>query len=342
MKAEFKASYDHNRVRLREHLPLCAPFTIYIEPTKACNFRCFYCMHSTRNEAGGIFEQTGYHPIHMPAELYSKLVQDILDLPTAPKRIVFSGLGEPLCNPHLPQMIAALRSAGFAGRIDIITNGALLTHKLSEELIFAGVSRIQVSVQGLDSDGYQKVCGVRINFEEYIEQLHYLYNHRRSAQVFIKIIDALLETSDAEKRFFSFFGNICDSIFIEHLIVLQQQMGDHGGRVDPTRNFNNEPIRFRNVCPVITYHLQISVEGHTFPCPVSGLMSNFSLGNANEHSLVDIWNGRRRIGLIRAQLMNKRCQMDICKDCTACASVLDPNEDLDDCAEELIIRYPLP
>jgi MoaA/NifB/PqqE/SkfB family radical SAM enzyme len=341
MRAEIKPSYDVNRRNLADVLPLSAPFTLYIEPTKACNFQCFYCMHSTREDPEGVFRQSGYRSAHMGEAFYEKLAADILRFPEQPKRLVFSGLGEPLCHPRLPWMIQYARDAGFAGRIDVITNGALLTRERADALTDAGVSRIQISVQGLSGPDYQQNCGAALDFEGYLRALRYLYEHRGATRIFIKIIDALLEDERQERLFYQIFGDLCDDIFVEHLIVMQQQMGDHGGRVDPGRNLNGEATVFREVCPVVAYHLQISAEGDTFPCPVPGLPREFSLGNAHESALPEIWNGVKRRGFIRGHLMKNRGKMRVCRSCAACAAVLDPNENLDDQAAELLKRYPI-
>ena len=45
--SQIKPNYDTNRQRLADIIPLEHPFTIYIEQTKYCNFKCYYCMHAT-------------------------------------------------------------------------------------------------------------------------------------------------------------------------------------------------------------------------------------------------------------------------------------------------------
>ena len=39
--AEIKPNYDTDRQRLTDIIPLPHPFTIYIEQTKYCNFKCY-------------------------------------------------------------------------------------------------------------------------------------------------------------------------------------------------------------------------------------------------------------------------------------------------------------
>ena len=70
--AEVKSSVDKNRTVLREAVPLDSPLSMYIEPTRVCNFKCFYCMHSTRGKSGGALEQTGFRLEHMDMEFFCK------------------------------------------------------------------------------------------------------------------------------------------------------------------------------------------------------------------------------------------------------------------------------
>lgn len=339
MKAEIKPSYDVNRRHLSDIIPLSTPFTIFIEPTRYCNFKCFYCLHSTRGEEKGEFAKTGYQIKHMDFSMYELIIEQLMSFPERPIRIVFSGLGEPLMNPKLPEMIKGARDLGVAQRLDILTNASLLTPELSDALVAAGATRIQVSLQGLDSRKYKEVSGVTVDFDKMHNNLTYLYQHKGKCSIFIKIIDSLLNGDADRERFYNLFGNICDQIFIEHLITLQQQMGDHGGMADNNRNLNNEEVVYRDVCPVIFYMLQVDVDGNLFPCPVGGLPKHFTLGNINKESLTQIWNGRRRTNLIRGHLKFNRKKIPVCSTCAACAAVLDESEFLDDAAGRLLALF---
>lgn len=339
MKAVIKPSYDVNRNFLSDIIPLNTPFTVFIEPTRFCNFKCFYCLHSTHGKKNDKLAEMGYQIKHMDFILYEKILEQLMLFPERPKRIVFSGLGEPLMNPKLPDMIRLARDSGVSQRLDILTNASLLTHEISDALISAGTTRIQVSLQGLSSIKYKEVSGAAVDFDKMYENLTYLHQHKGNCSIFIKIIDTLLSGDDDKKRFFNLFGDICDQIFIEHLITLQQQMGDHCGRADNMRNINNEKVIYRNVCPVIFYMLQIDADGNVFPCPVGGLPKHFVLGNVNEETLYQIWNGRQRTNLIRGHLKLNRKKLPICSTCETCATVLDESEFLDDSAGRLLTLF---
>lgn len=338
--AVIESSVDKKRTVLREAVPLNSPLSMYIEPTRICNFKCFYCMHSTRGEAGGPLDKTGFSLEHMDMDFFTKLVKDIMQFPKIPNRVCFSGLGEPLTNKNLPQMIRMLRNAGFEGRIDVISNGSLLTHEMSDELIEAGISRIQISVQGLSTETYQDICGVSIQMDKLKENIQYFYEHKKNATIYVKIIDSILKGEEDKKNFFEMFQDICDTIYIEHLVIMEQQMGNHGREVDTTRNLMGELVEKRFVCGVMFYFLQVNIDGETFPCSTPGLPNSFSMGCAKEHSLLEIWESNRRNELIRKNLKDGYASIPACKTCSSCIAIADDSEYLDDCREEILNRFP--
>lgn len=338
--AEVKPSYDTNRQKLSEIIPLDGPLGMYIEPTRVCNFKCFYCMHSTRGQAGGALDKMGFRLEHLDMGLYEKLIGEILAFPKAVKRVCFSGLGEPLANPRLPEMIQMLRRAGFTGRIDAISNGSLLTHHLTDALIGAGLNRLQISVQGLTAEQYAENCGVAVDVEKLRDELAYFHERSRGTEssLFVKIIDVMVEREADRERFFQLFDSVCDTIYVEHLVIMEQQMGDHGGRADHSRNLNGEYVEPRKVCGVMFYFLQVNIDGETFPCSTPGLPNSFSMGCAKDHTLQEIWNGRRRHGLMCKNLRDGYVTIPACSECSSCVCIADEAEYLDDCREELLAR----
>ncbi|MBF1692664.1 MAG: radical SAM protein [Selenomonas sp.] len=336
--AEIKPNYDTKRKKLAEIIPLAHPFTVYIEQTKYCNFKCFYCIHSTRDEADGEFRALGHRMQHIDDSFFEKIIRELKEFPQGGiKRIVFSGLGEPLTNPRLPDYVRMTVEAGIAGRVEVITNGLLLTPEKSHALVEAGITNINISVQGLDAEGYQKTCGVLIDFDRYLENLKYLYEHKGNVQIYIKAIDATLKTKENEEKFFQIFSPFADRIYIEHLVVMQQQMDGLREIVDGTKNFYGEELDVnRKVCAQSFYFMQIGCEGDIFPCPVPGLGKNLSMGNAKEHTLMEIWNGSRRRGFLRKMLKKEKDQIPDCATCTCFNAINNPMEQLDDDAERLL------
>lgn len=334
---EIKPNIDTKRQQLADIIPLPAPFTVYIEQTKYCNFKCFYCIHSTRDEEHGEFRKLGHHMEHIDPAYFAKIVHDLQEFPHgAIKRIVFSGLGEPLANPQMPKYVHDIVQADIAKRVEVITNGLLLTPEKSRALVGAGITNINISVQGLDAAGYKKTCGADIDFDQYLENLRYLYAHREHVKIYIKAIDATIPTEEEKKRFFELFSPMADRIYIEHLVVMQQQMEDLKKVVDNTKNFYGEPLDHeRKVCAQSFYFMQVGCTGNIFPCPVPGLGKSLSIGNAKKDSLLSIWNGKRRRAFLRMMLEKKKDETD-CRGCSCFTAVNNPAEDLDSVADKLL------
>jgi len=101
-----------------------------------------------------------------------------------------------------------------------------------------------------------------------LESLTYLFEHKKNMEIFIKIINANLRDKAEEEEFFKMFSPVCDTIFVEQLIIMERQMGDHNGKVNPLLNLNCEPFELREVCGVMFYSLQITIDGNTYPCPI--------------------------------------------------------------------------
>lgn len=340
MKAELKANVDNKRTPLADVIPLAHPFTVYIETTRYCNLKCFYCLISTQDDSDGAMQKLGLRVQHMDQTWFHKLVENLQQFPKGIKRVVFSGLGEPLMNPRLPEMIRQVADAGIAERIEVITNGLLITRKKADELVHSGLTNINISIQGIDANQYLDTCKKEIDFPRFMENLTYLYQNRGSIKIYIKAIDATLKSKLDEEKFFKLFGNIADRIFIEHLVVMQQQMEELKMVVDHSKTFYNEELDLnRKVCGQSFYFLQVGCNFDTFPCPVPGLPLTLSMGNMKEKSLVDIWNGPRRRQLLVTMLKLEKDSISECRGCTCFNAINDPLENLDKDAPHLLQRF---
>ena len=67
---------------------------IYVEPTTVCNLKCRTCIRNVWEDP----------KTHMEMETFRLLMEQVKSLPEL-RRVVFSGLGEPLTHPHFLDMI---------------------------------------------------------------------------------------------------------------------------------------------------------------------------------------------------------------------------------------------
>lgn len=114
---------------------------IYIEPTNTCNLRCRTCMRNTWNEKDSF----------MSEETFINILKSIEEISPRPS-VFFGGLGEPLNHPDILKMIEHLKTINV--KVDLITNGILLSKKISKELIKVGLNRLWISIDGATPESY--------------------------------------------------------------------------------------------------------------------------------------------------------------------------------------------
>ena len=81
---------------------------LYVEPTTACNLECRTCIRNVWEDPQA----------HMDVEVFERLIEQTRAFPNL-KRVVLSGLGEPLTHPHILDMIRLARERGLAVTLGI-------------------------------------------------------------------------------------------------------------------------------------------------------------------------------------------------------------------------------
>ncbi|HEX6540694.1 MAG TPA: radical SAM protein [Ktedonobacterales bacterium] len=125
--------------------PLPLPRELYIESTTRCNEFCDQCprTHLGREEDRDI----------TPDEV-QRIVAQLPDL----ERVVLHGLGEPLLNARLPEIIALLRERNIWVLFN--SNALLLNERRGGALIAASLSELRISLDGTTPGTYARIRGV--------------------------------------------------------------------------------------------------------------------------------------------------------------------------------------
>lgn len=319
------------RKKLAELLPLSAPFLIQIFPIYACTFKCNYCIFSIDPAKRGFISDK----VMMDLNLYKKCIDDMTAFPEKIKTLRLVGIGEPLLHPNVVEMVRYAVKKNVANTVEILTNASLLTPKMSDALISAGLTRLVVSIQGTTKKKYLEACGADIDFKKFIENLRYFYNHKGKAQMYIKIIDCALEGKEDEKKFFKIFGDICDTIAIEHTLPIHSGI-DYTNVMKGKGMFLTQfglPVSEVEICPQPFFHMQINPDGKVVPCysfEYPGIM-----GDCNTQSVSDIWTGKIFQKFRRAMLDGTK---NICATCAKCNIIkyrMFPEDSLNNDAERL-------
>ncbi|MDR1001383.1 MAG: radical SAM protein [Clostridiales bacterium] len=301
-------------------------------PTLVCNLSCKYCVQSywkhSENYKSYIQRWGG---AYMTLETVEKAIFDCQSFPDKIKDINLTSFGEPLLHTDLPRIVRLINEAGIADRIQFFTNGTLLTKKLSEELLDAGLSELRISLQGITAEKYKDIAGATVDLTQIIERIAYFCSIKGNAKLYIKCADIALDGN--EQKFYEMFGDICDKIYVEHIVPLFKDVDySYLEDKDGSKNKYQQDLKTTRVCPNCFYTIAVWPGGDVLPC------CNFyepPIGNVHTQSLVDIWNGKARKEVLLRQL---RCEYDYnCVDCYV-PNNQQPSDNLDGSVGEIIKR----
>lgn len=296
------------RVPLPKVLPLSTPFSIEVYPIYACNLKCEFC------EASKPLTERSFLPKEIKFHLkkFEKLVNDCKKFPDKLKEFRFVGLGEPLLNPNLSEMIAMVRDAKIANNIKIITNSVLLTEELGMALDEAGLDTFKISINGLNDEDYLQYCGTKVDFKKMVQNITYLYNNANNIKIHVKIMDYICE--GREEIYHEIFDPISHLTTIEHLFKTNVDI--NMAEIKKMNTFDKtkfgEKLEKIQVCPQPFYSLYVDTDGNVIPCcsPKYPLI----VGNITDEAIVDIWNGRKMRTFQRDFLDFKK--PGVCQTCT--------------------------
>ena len=300
-------------------------------PIYACNFTCEYCFHSVpRNERGFVSDW----PV-MKLNLYKKCIDELAQFDDQLKVLRFVGMGEPLLHKNIAEMITYAVEKKVALRVEMLTNGSLLTNMMSDDLIDAGLSRLVISLQGISPEKFRRISNVEIDFAELVANIEYFYRHKTATHVYVKIVDYALDEIDTALKFYDIFGNICDSMAVENAVPIMP--GVDYGKILKTSGGNATqfglPVSSIDVCPQAFFTMQINPDGKVVPCYQISYPA--IMGDANNQTIQEIWNGEEYANFRRTMLNGRDGANDICATCNFIKYRLFPEDDLQDEAERL-------
>jgi MoaA/NifB/PqqE/SkfB family radical SAM enzyme len=119
------------------------PISLAIEPTTHCNLRCPQCPSGLRS----FTRPTGM----IDPEIFNKVIDELHDTLC---HLTFYFQGEPYLHPGFLKMVTYAESKGIYTATS--TNAHYLNSENAEETVKSGLSRLIISVDGLDQESYEK------------------------------------------------------------------------------------------------------------------------------------------------------------------------------------------
>ena len=330
--AKFKSKLNlESRHRLEEVIPLKTPFLIYLDPSSACNFKCEFCPSPFSTKEDYIKQTFNF-------ELYKKVIDDLKEFDDNIKMLRFHKIGEPLLNKNIVNMVKYAKDSGKVNNIDMTTNGSLLTRDISEGLVNAGMTQINISIEGISSEQYKKYVHYDIDIDNLIENIKYLYSIKGDLEIIIKIPSNYLSEDD-KQSFLDMFSQYCDRIFIENLSSIWPNFNIMEKskiiNIDETKDQYNMGLKNYKVCTWPFYAICVNSSGTVSPCALDW-QEKLIVGDAKKQSLKEIWNSDK-LNELRIRFLKKEVEnIDVCSTCGNLKYCQVDN--IDDYAEEILKR----
>lgn len=316
----FKIINRENRRHLRDLLPLKKPFSIFIEPTNICNFRCTPCVHgsdTTRNDLKPFK--------HMDMEIFKKIISDIKNWEGGKLRLLrLAILGEPLLHPQFTEMVRIAKETDVAERVDTFSNGSLLTKEISEKLVDHGLDYIRFSIYSVLHDRHKEVTQVDCEINQIrhnIATLKKIKDAKRSQipYVLVKMFDSFSEENEV---FVNMYKDIADEVGFEKVhdatkytennlikAYYKDEKIEKLVRAEYKKNLNN-----LTVCPRPFMALSINSCGDVLMCTHDAPRAT-KIGSVEKNSLEEIWNSEELFEFRKMQLLGNQHENRLCKNC---------------------------
>lgn len=308
-----------NRSDLSSEIPLEAPYSIFIDPSSYCNFRCSFCMN-----------QHIERPKIMDKALFEKIIDDLQEFENKVKTIRLYGFGEPLLNINFCHFVEYAKKSSKVISVDTTTNASLLNSELIRKIVDSGIDRINISIEAVGTENYRKFTrNNRVTYEGIIKNIEELFKLKKDIVIFTKINgDYLDEVSKQE--FIATFSPISDGCDIEHTMSCWRDFDV--AEVNTEVGIYGQPLKEVMVCPYVFYSFLIHADGTASACFLDW-NKQLVIGNADNESVKSLWGSPKLNDLRRIMISKERKSYAACKKCNQLVAGMPV--DLDDKAEQI-------
>jgi MoaA/NifB/PqqE/SkfB family radical SAM enzyme len=280
-----------------------APFPdrVNVELTNHCNQRCVLCPRL------GFTRPLGF----MDFDLFARVATECARHGT---RLWLHFLGEPLLHRQLGRMIRFARTAGVR-EVGLSTNAVSLRGALAEDLLGAGLDRLECSLDADDRAGYLAMRG-RDHFERVRDNVRAFLRRKRALGLERPVTSIqFMRTAAVEAA----LGPLVDAwrpLLGPRDFVMTIAPASFAGAIDAAaaRDAAGAPGDARPPCRWLYASLMVLQDGTVTMCGADW-DARAPLGNVRERSLADIWTGAE---LARRRRAHEEGRFDAVPVCGAC------------------------
>ena len=265
---------------------------VYVEITNLCNRNCTFCPGTKRSVR------------QLAMEEFQQIVEKLKGVT---KYLYLHVMGEPLTHPLLPEFVRYATEQGFL--VSITTNGTLL-HKRGQELIDAGVYKMNLSIHSFEegsNEEYKKYIMDCVHFADVASKsgvltVLRLWNKGYDAGRNIDTLAVLKEYFSAEEWVQGGKGfRIRSKLHLEY--------GERFEWPDMEREDRGSEV----YCYGLKDHFGILCDGSVIPCCLDR-EGEITLGNIFTQPVEEVLSSKRAVN-IKQGFQNRRACEELCRKC---------------------------
>lgn len=275
------------------------PRRICFEMTSRCNFRCRMCPQRNLKRPR----------MDMDKDLYCKVIDEIDTYGI--EEILIYHLGESLLHPDFEQIINHISTKKNLGIIWMSTNGEFFTEEMIKIILNSNVDYINFSANAVTKKTYSKIVGKEEVFDTVQNNLNKLYELKSSPLSKPFIHCQMIEQEFTKNEVDAFIkkhykqASIVSINMLEYVNLPNNKFGLSQRERKPLSSCTRVS---RNDCFIMS-------DGHVTLCDAA-YNHELDLGNINDHTLYDIWNGPERKRILKLNKDGRMNEIDFCKSCT--------------------------
>ena len=311
-KASYSTLRTAARVSLRDAVPLRAPFTLYVEPTNICNFKCVYCPESFAD-----FEQRSGGLNRMDIAAFDRLSDQVLALGGI-KTLNLYMMGEPFVNKSVPDFIRIAHDKKIADRIIVTSNGSLLSEDIGCRIIDAGLDFLRISIYGGNAEAFARKTQSKIPLDR-VRQNVARFRALRDALgaktfIYVKMIDS--GHAEENQQFFDLFSPIADEVVLEPVMNWNDPDEGNLAQIDHATMLQSDYFQNKKtICPLPFYTLVVHADLRVSACCVDWAKEAV-VGDLKTHTLAEIWRGDLLREFRLKHIEGRKSEISACRNCT--------------------------
>lgn len=285
------------------------PYFLSFESFAGCNLKCTECPMGNSKIKRGTKQ--------LSTDIFKKIIDETHSFLYC-AMIYFQG--EPLLNKDIFEMIYYAHQKKIYTIIS--TNAQLIDEEVAKNIVFSGLDKIIISIDGTDQKTYEKYRKGG-SLQKAIDSIHYINKERKkNRNLFIEVQFIVFKHNEHQINDIKKLGikwgadkvsiktaQIYDFNKKEELIPQNKKFSRYIKKGDTWQLKK----KLHNRCFRIFGGAVIDADGNVLPCCYDKLATHI-IGNVSEEPFKDIWFGKEFMNF-RKQVFCNRKQVEICQNC---------------------------